>query len=192
MTRWTDRHGRPVEFGPEIARGGEGSVYELHNRADLVAKLYHSQADPSKGQKLAMMAEVASPSLLKVAAWPVDVIMEAGTRRIGGLLMPRVHGYKEVHALYGPKQRLSDFPQADWEFLVWAARNIAAAVETIQSQGHVIGDVNQKGFLVSPDATVRVIDCDSFQIMVNGKCFRSVVGVPEFTPPELHGQSFDQ
>lgn len=103
--------------------------------------------------------------------------------------MPRVSG-REAHILYSPKQRQAEFPNADWRFLVWTARNVAAAVATVHSNGHVIGDINQKGFLVSADATVRLIDCDSFQVVAAGKKYLCVVGVPEFTPPELHGQPF--
>jgi len=41
--------------------------------------------------------------------------------------MPQVKGYHEIHSLYGPSHRKRTFPQADWSFLVHAARNLASA-----------------------------------------------------------------
>jgi DNA-binding helix-hairpin-helix protein with protein kinase domain len=41
--------------------------------------------------------------------------------------------------------------------------------------------------LVSQDATVALIDADSFEFTINGRSYPCVVGVPDFTPPELHG-----
>jgi DNA-binding helix-hairpin-helix protein with protein kinase domain len=185
-----DSKGTPVELGPLIAEGGEGWVYNVLGRPDLVAKIYKTAPDARKEKKLAVMASAASESLLRIAAWPVDVAMANG--RLVGIVMPRVTGCREIHSLYSPKQRPIDFPHANWQFLVWTARNVAAAVETVHASGHVIGDVNQRGFLVGKDSTVRLIDCDSFQITANGSVYRNVVGVPEFTPPELHGQPFDR
>jgi DNA-binding helix-hairpin-helix protein with protein kinase domain len=44
--------------------------------------------------------------------------------------------------------------------------------------------------MISPNATVAMIDCDSFQITDGNMVFPCPVGVPEFTPPELQGLSF--
>jgi hypothetical protein len=43
--------------------------------------------------------------------------------------------------------------------------------------------------LVSDRATVSLIDADSFQFSSGGEVFHCEVGVPEYTPPELQGQS---
>src|SRR3546814_5244737 len=43
--------------------------------------------------------------------------------------------------------------------------------------------------LVSPTATVALIDADSFQLTHNGSQYLCAVGVPEYTPPELQGRS---
>jgi DNA-binding helix-hairpin-helix protein with protein kinase domain len=42
---------------------------------------------------------------------------------------------------------------------------------------------------VADDATVVLIDTDSFQFSFGGVLFRCKVGVPEFTPPELQGKN---
>jgi DNA-binding helix-hairpin-helix protein with protein kinase domain len=51
----------------------------------------------------------------------------------------------------------------------------------------VIGDLNHSGILAGEDMTVALIDADSFQLQSGGKTYPCLVGVPEFTPPELHG-----
>ena len=53
-----------------------------------------------------------------------------------------------------------------------------------------MGDVNEKNVFVSPQAMVRLIDCDSYQINAGGQTYLCEVGVPLYTPPELQGQSF--
>jgi DNA-binding helix-hairpin-helix protein with protein kinase domain len=104
--------------------------------------------------------------------------------------MPRIIGRKDVHHLYSPKSRRQEFSRADWRFLIHASANIARAFAVIHNTGCVIGDVNQGGVLIAQDATVRLIDCDSFQLVSGGRKFLCEVGVETFTPPELQGRSF--
>lgn len=177
--------GSVINLGKKLGDGGEGAVYAHASDPNLVVKIYHHPVKPAKVEKLQVMASLASPEILKIAAWPTAVV--GNTSAVVGLTMPRVSGASEAHQLYNPQQRKAEHPEADWRFLVQAARNAAAAVKTVHAAGHVIGDVNQKGFLVARDATVRLIDCDSFQIVHGGRQFLCDVGVAEFTPPELHG-----
>jgi DNA-binding helix-hairpin-helix protein with protein kinase domain len=104
--------------------------------------------------------------------------------------MPRVSSYHEIHSLYGPSHRKRTFPHADWSFLVHAARNLASAFQTIHARGNVIGDVNPGNVVVSAQALVKLIDCDSFQIDTGERLFPCDVGVPQFTAPELQDRSF--
>jgi DNA-binding helix-hairpin-helix protein with protein kinase domain len=51
----------------------------------------------------------------------------------------------------------------------------------------VIGDVNHGSIMVAEDATVSLIDCDSFQVSTPSHRFLCEVGVETFMPPELQG-----
>ena len=187
-----DPTGRPLALGPSpIAVGGEGGIYAVAGDPAVVAKVYNSPQPPERSAKLRAMAELANQSLTQVAAWPTATLHQQSGGLVAGVLMPRITGSLEIHHLYSVAQRKKDFPDADWRFLVHAARNCALAFEAIHAAGHVIGDVNQKNVLVSPRGIVHLVDCDSFQVRDStGKVYRCDVGVPEFTPPELQGQSF--
>ena len=179
-----------VSLDRKLGEGGEGAVFEVAGQPTLVAKVYHEPPSVQKGRKLHGMAEASSPPLAAVSAWPQDVLMERGGR-VRGLLMPAVRGHREIHDLYGPSSRKAEFPDADFRFLVHVATNVARAFTVIHTQGHVVGDINHSGVLVSKTGTVQLIDCDSFQVRVGGETHRCLVGVPDFTPPELQGTSFE-
>jgi DNA-binding helix-hairpin-helix protein with protein kinase domain len=186
--------GQPVSLGSKIGGGGEGTVYEIERSPAIVAKVYNSThlPDAQKGAKLLAMVRSPTESIKKVAAWPVDLLLSERDRKAQGFLMPKLTGFKEMHNLYTPKSRLAEFPFADWQFLIHAARNAALAVAAVHDAGHVVGDVNHGNFFVGRDALVRLIDCDSFQISQGGTTFLCEVGVATHTPPEMQGVSFSK
>jgi len=190
QTQLYDGTGRPVTLTRELGRGGEGSVWEIGQSPTSVAKIYHEPAEWEKVEKLKIMARLATPAILRVAAWPTGTVHKSPNGPLVGFLQPKVSSHVEIHQLYGPAQRKQQFPRADWSFLVHVAMNCAAAFETVHEGGHIIGDVNQSGVLVSHAGTVHLIDCDSFQIHNGPQLFPCEVGVPQYTPPELQGQNF--
>jgi DNA-binding helix-hairpin-helix protein with protein kinase domain len=135
------------------------------------------------------MAATADAQLLKYAAWPQDTLHPAKNGPVIGFSMPKVTDRAPIHMLYSPAHRRQDYPNAGWDFLLLAARNTAAAFETLHAKGHVLGDVNQGNVMVGRDTIVTLIDCDSFQIAANGNVHLCEVGVAHFTPPELQGVS---
>ena len=188
-----DAKGNPIKLGRQLGRGGEGAVFDAPSEPDYVAKIYHAAVPSDKAEKIQGMASHFSTKLLEFAAWPIKAIYKNGNKDgLCGFLMPKVLGYREIHVLYSPAQRKKEFPKASWDFLIRVARNLACAIGTIHEQGHVIGDVNQKNFLVSSQATVKVIDCDSFQVNFSGKVFPCEVGVGHFIPPELQNRPLDR
>ena len=186
----TDR-GRTIKRGSLLGKGGEASVYKGEGSRDVGAKVYHSPPTQDKQNKIAWMTRLATPELSKFAAWPIETIQQRGQATTAGVLMPRVESAREIHELYGPAHRRSEFPAADWRFLIRAARNCAAAFATLHDKSIVIGDVNQGNLLVTRQAIIKMIDCDSFQLTGNGQLFRCTVGVAHFQPPELQTARFD-
>jgi DNA-binding helix-hairpin-helix protein with protein kinase domain len=74
VTRLYSGAGHRVEPGKTLGRGGEGTVHEIAGRPGFVAKIYHQPVGPDKALKLEGMARQSHPSLLEIAAWPVDVL----------------------------------------------------------------------------------------------------------------------
>jgi hypothetical protein len=181
--------GNTIEVVRELGRGGEGSVFALSSGNALVAKLYHSVLDVRKQAKLRHMAQSADEELKRYVAWPVDTLHLTPAGPVTGFLMKNVHGYLPAHSVYSPADRLRQLPGAGWDFLLFVARNAAAAFDTLHARGHVVGDVNQGNLLVAPNSTVVLIDSDSFQIQGRSELYLCEVGVSHFTPPELQGLS---
>ena len=185
-----DGQGRQILLDGELRRGGEGAVYDVRDHSHLVAKLYHKAIDQQKAAKLAAMVKLRTDRLLKLTAWPIETLHERPGGTIKGFLMPKVVNHKEIHVLYGVKSRLSDYPQARWSFLIQTAANVARAFSVVHEHGQVIGDVNHGGIFVSDQATVVLVDCDSFQVASQGQQFLCEVGIDTHTPPELQGRPF--
>src|SRR5882724_836792 len=183
--------GEALHLGAELGRGGEGSVFEVATDPRLVAKLYHQTPDAAKQSKLAFMAANADSNLLSYVAWPKATLHSCSGGPTIGFLMGRVNAHEPVHVLYSPRQRQHEFPKAQWDFLLYAARNTAVAFDALHSHKHVLGDVNQGNVMVASDSKVLLIDSDSYQINARGTLHLCEVGVGHFTPSELQGKSFN-
>ncbi len=190
MTQYFDSRGQVIRIGKKLGSGGEGAVFELQGDARHVAKIYHRPVSADAGEKLRVMTDLATEELTRFAALPIATLSKLKGGPVAGIVMPRVRGHSEIHSLYSPAHRKLHFPDKDWAFLIHVAMNVAAVFDTLHSKSIVIGDVNQGNVLVSPQGTICLIDCDSFQVEANGRHFPCGVGVAHFTPPELQGQSF--
>ena len=189
MPQFLDSTGKIVLLGRQIGRGGEGAVYEIADNPALVAKIYHEPISDDKAEKLRQIVALKNEKLLKLSAWVVETLHIEPHGKIAGFLMPRLKSGTAIHELYTPKSRRQHFPEADWRFLIAAAANLARAFAVIHAHNHAVGDVNHGNVVIARDATVRLIDCDSYHLNAPEKQFLCEVGVSTHTPPELQGQS---
>jgi DNA-binding helix-hairpin-helix protein with protein kinase domain len=188
-----DLAGHPLHLGSQLGSGGEGAVYELRDRSDVVAKLYHKPLGPEKSAKIAAMAKFGNERLRKLTAWPTEPIrVGAGTGPVVGFTMPKITAHKQAFIVYSPKLRLQEFSIVSWRFLIRSAANAARAFAVVHENGHVVGDVNDGNLFVGEKATVRLIDCDSYQIALNGSRWLCDVGTPPYQPPELQNRAYRQ
>jgi len=183
---------RPTQ---ELGDGGEGIVYALEGRTETVAKIYHPLLRiPEREHKLWAMIKSPphddtrhlTPPHVSIA-WPIDVLYEQGT--FAGFVMPRISDSPTIIQVYNPQLREKNRLSIDWRYLHHIGKNLATALNALHARGYVMGDVNQKNILVTSNALVTLIDTDSFQVHddTNGKTYRCLVGVPDYTPPELQG-----
>jgi DNA-binding helix-hairpin-helix protein with protein kinase domain len=178
--------GQAQSLGKKIGKGGEGDVYSLQIAPDRAVKIYREALRGQREAKVRAMVEGQLAAATDLVAFPAQIVTDLGGS-FAGFVMRLVSGHRAIHELYGPKSRKINFPKADFRFLVRVALNVARAVGKVHQTGCVIGDFNHSGVLVSQDATVALIDADSFQFSRNGHSYQCLVGVPDFTPPELQG-----
>jgi hypothetical protein len=177
----------------EIGAGGEAVVYGVPGDGGLVAKLYHQPAI-ERARKLGVM--LAHPPAMPegtATAWPADLLLDGGGR-FAGFVMPRAEGPR-LFEFYNPVSRRETAGGFHAGRMHRAGRNLAAAFHALHAAGYVVGDVNESNLLVSPvDSGVTLVDADSLQVRdaASGAVYRSRVGKPEFTPPELQGVSFEE
>lgn len=181
---------RTVRLGHRIGKGGEGSVFLVGEDGRYAVKLYTASDMVVKEQKVAAMVRAQLASRTSLVAFPMSIARSPRGSFVG-FVMKLVTAHKPLHDIYAPGSRKQHFPQADYRFLVRTAANFARAVASVHQANCVIGDINHSGILVSPKATVALIDADSFQFSESGKQYLCRVGVPEYTPPELQGRSLD-
>jgi DNA-binding helix-hairpin-helix protein with protein kinase domain len=177
-----------VSVAELIGKGGEGEVYAIKGRSGQAVKIYNTSLRVKREDKVRAMVGEGLAVKTDLVAYPGEVVTDRRGNFLG-FVMRLVSGYRPLHELYSPKSRQRHFPKADYRFIVHAALNVARAVGKVHQTGCVIGDLNHSGVLVAQDATVALIDADSFQFSLNGKSYPCVVGVPDFTPPELHGKN---
>jgi DNA-binding helix-hairpin-helix protein with protein kinase domain len=182
--------GNRVKLGTRIGGGGEGEVYTIEGSPDRAVKIYTIAEKRNREAKVRKMIADQLHQRSKLIAFPIGLLHDT-SGRFAGFTMEKVSGHKALHDLYAPGARKAEFPSADYRFLVRAATNIARAVGMAHATGCVIGDVNHSGILISDRATATLIDADSFQIFDGKVRLPCLVGVPEYTPPELHGQRLE-
>ena len=187
----------PVILAQKLGSGGEGDIYALQSDPTLVAKIYH-RFGPEHLVKLSVM--ITHPPADPMAerghvsiAWPVDLLLDGRGNPVG-YLMPRAPHDRKLFTYYNMGLRLKTSPLFHYQYLLTTAANIASAAASLHDAGYVIGDVNESNILAGDNALVTLVDTDSFQVRdaKSGRIFRSPVGKPEYTPPELQGKAFEQ
>ena len=180
-----------------LGQGGEGRVYTIVRKSDVVAKIYHPKYQTrDRYEKLRVM--ISSPPEDKMRAvyghvsiaWPMGLLIAGG--KFVGYLMPRIQQRPKIINVFSPKMRRQHYPHFTWRHLHYVGANLAAAMHALHVRGYVVGDVNPNNILVTKQALVTLVDTDSFQVRdpVTGKVYRCEVGLDSYTPPELQGVPF--
>lgn len=198
MPRYTTLTGSIITTDKQLGAGGEGTVYTVVGQPDSVAKIYHAHRlnNALAAKVQAMVADPPeddtrnNPQLRHVSiAWPEQVLMSGG--KFVGYVMPKIPKADDLYDLLQPQQRARQHPHANHRTIYRTARNFALAMAAIHRKNYVIGDVNFKNALFSDTALITIVDCDSMQVTeANGTVHRCLVGLPDYTAPELQGADF--
>lgn len=190
-------------LGCRLGGGGEGEVYEIAGKHNLVAKIYFdskfnpTSESPNPRQELkekieTMLDQPVDPYINGVlsVAWPQDILTNQQGQFVG-YTMPRVNGRYHIFAASRERERVKLYPNYTWKTAILIAHNLALAVKVIHTTNAVVGDMNPNNIMLDEKGHVTLIDTDSFNITNKrtGKTYKCSVGVPEMLPPELQGKN---
>lgn len=190
-----DVQAQPCQLGELLARGGEGEVYPLLHRPEILVKRYHASELQKRGQalqdKVEAMRHLAGLRNHPAMSWPLISVYD-GKRRWIGYAMRRVEGVP-MHALAHAMLYRKHFPALDRIGLTGYLLRLIELLQTLHQQGIRMGDYNLQNIFCTPGTDkVALIDCDSYQLDVNGKHYPCPVGSADLTAPEHQGRPFSQ
>ena len=184
-------------LGELLARGGEGQVYPLGDRPEILVKWYHSEVLQKRGtelrEKVEAMIEIKKHFKYHSVTWPLmSVFEDAANKNWVGFAMRRARGVplsRLAHAMAYKKV----FPTLDRCQITEYLLSLLKEVRVLHKAGVRIGDYNFNNILCTPGHNrIMLIDCDSYQINLNGRVYSCPVGSPDMTPKEHHGKAFDK
>jgi DNA-binding helix-hairpin-helix protein with protein kinase domain len=184
---------QPQKLDTELARGGEGAVYPLSRRPDILVKIYHPEKLDKDGEclkkKIEAMTALRANFENTALCWPRISVCREGDNWVG-YAMKRGTGVpmsKLAHAVLYKKH----FPHIDRNHIVQYLLNFIDAISLLHKSNVYVGDFNLNNVLCDPQSNaITLIDCDSYQLSINGSFFPCLVGSPDLTPLEHHGQDF--
>jgi len=190
-----DREGTPNALSKLLARGGEGEVYPLADRPEILVKWYHPEVLQKRGVELRKKTEAMIIIKDKFAgqsvSWPRLSVFDVHKNWIG-YAMRRAEGVplgRLAHAMAYQKS----FPTLNRCDIADYLLSLLDAVWMLHEAGVRIGDYNFNNILCTPGSNrITLIDCDSYQMEHNGHMYPCPVGSPDMTPKEHHGKAFDK
>lgn len=168
---------------PAVAKGGEGSIYQIEGQPKLLAKIFSEKCrNTDKSRKIEAMMELAGiEQLRQQTTWPIAVLYENGI--LAGYLMGKLDGYVSLGHIYSDSGTRMTYAEK-----VRVCQNICAAVNTVHEAGQICGDLNPNNIMVNlENGMVRLVDTDSYHIITDDRMYvyRCEVGMPDYLPPEL-------
>ena len=183
----------------EVARGGEGVIYRFAMNGGVLIKVCKPETLSDKSKIALFRSRLNAMMLLEECrqadflAWPLMPVMDKRGCAVG-FVMRKCTG-RTLRALLAPVQVKRFFPGWNRIQVAEVALNFLDAVRMLAKHRVLVNDFNPGNFLVDKTGTVRLIDCDSFQIPVkNGDPFMTRTFTPEFAAPELllHPELFNK
>lgn len=179
-----------------IGAGGEGEVYSLKDRSDVLVKIYHEKLIKEKGwlleEKISAMREMTHiTNSCNNIYWPLLNIYKEDKKWIG-YAMYQATG-KKMSYLSHYKAYKSNFPKINRRQQLGYLINMLKQIKFLHANNVMVGDYNINNFICNPEnERVSFIDCDSYQINHKGKLYPCIVGSPDMTPKEHQNKNFSE
>lgn len=186
--------GKSLILTTKLGSGGEGDIYEVLGQPGWAAKVYLPKNRTSEREaKLKHMLAYPPPNPFAgkhvAFAWPLELLYSEN-REFIGFVMSRLETRKTalLFQVYHPAEARKR--GLGWRFRIAVAHNLSVVLGELHAKGYVVGDLNESNLLVGKDGLVTLVDCDSVQVRQGQRVFHCRVQKPEYTPPELQGQSY--
>ncbi|MCX8489442.1 MAG: hypothetical protein ORN54_00045 [Cyclobacteriaceae bacterium] len=195
-----DPQGVPQQLDDLFAKGGEGSIYPLLHRPNILIKIYHPEIIKKRGPFL--QAKVEAMCQLgkeddnalrnnKCLSWPLISVFNEKKQWVG-YAMYRAKGqpiFKLAHTMLYKK----NFPRLDRNKVTAYLINLLEVTMFLHRRGVMIGDCNLQNILCDPNSdAVTLIDCDSYQVIIGKEFYPCPVGMPDMTAKEQQGIDFSK
>ncbi len=168
---------KPIVLTTIVGIGGEGKVYEISN--EIVAKIYNRRRlTKTRAQKISLMASkrINDYSI----CWPIDEIRNK-EGFIVGYTMKRCNG-KPISTLYrGMNITKSLYPNYTYIDSIDISINILKKIQKLHYNNILLGDINDRNFVIDESMNVYFIDTDSYQL----EDYSCDVGTIGYIAPEL-------
>jgi len=168
-----------------LKSGGEGEIYDIIGKPNLVAKLYKTgKTNQEKEFKLLkMVSDPPDKNMLSQIAWPQEVLYKSGS--FVGFIMQKLKINEDLNVIYEYGSS-AKYQHMLWENRIIIAENLCIVLEAIHHNDHICGDLNPKNISVDPNTGYVVfLDTDSYHIQDGNKIYRCDVGIPEYLPVEV-------
>lgn len=190
-----DMHVKAQTLSPRLAKGGEGEIYPLQGRGDILVKHYLDEV--LNKDRAYLQAKITAMQALRPEfkamniSWVAISVFDA-QQQWRGYAMKKVEGHtmRSLAHMLLYKKHAPNLNRRDVANLMLSWLEV---IQQLHQKQVMIGDYNLSNFMWNP-ATLEAgfIDCDSYQIQYQGQTYRCLVGSPDLTAPEHHGQSFRQ
>ena len=190
---------RKVKLLQELASGGAGNVFSVQGEPGSVVKIYHQETLSNEGSsyeaKIAgMLKHVPSlPAMgeLIQMSWPVAVARDIAGSFLG-YAMPMIDMSKTelLESMLQPMQAKKRNLRSDLGARITVAANLAGVVSALHTQGHHIVDLKPPNLrFYRKELYVAVLDCDGFEIKMEGRTFSAPQATSEYLAPEYHQEA---
>lgn len=171
----------------KFASGGEGSLYNIEEHPDIVAKIYANVDDEIEAKLTYMLNNPPDSSIINNVAWPVDLLEDESSKFVG-FVMPKLQIqtsladiYPYNHPSFGIQNGLC------YTDKLIVARNVCTVISHIHDAGYVFGDFNPQNIGVTKEGHILFLDADSYHIYdkESEKTYRCKVCLDGYVAPEI-------
>jgi len=139
----------------EIARGGEGAIYELGN--DTVAKIYHPGIEPLDQKKFEFLKKLDKNLFIA----PQELLYNSQSKVVGFSMEYLASDFYPISNLFAKSFCTAN--GVDKRVKLKVIENLIKAVDYAHKMNVVIGDLNCFNIMVNNKGDIKFIDTDSYQ-----------------------------